>query len=89
MINRKKERQIYRGDVYYADLNPVCGSEQGGLRPVVVLQNDIGNLHSPTVIVAATTGQMNKPNLPTHILLPASENKWLKTPSFCWNISAQ
>ena len=61
-----------RGDVYYADLRPVIGSEQGGIRPVVIIQNDIGNKHSPTVIVAAITSRMNKAKLPTHIELDAS-----------------
>lgn len=58
---------IKRGDIYYADLSPVIGSEQGGLRPVLVVQNDIGNKHSPTVIVSAITSQLGKTNLPTHI----------------------
>ena len=61
-----------RGDVYYADLRPVIGSEQGGIRPVVIVQNDIGNLHSPTIIVAAVTSRLNKAKLPTHIELAAS-----------------
>ena len=56
-----------RGDVYYADLRPVVGSEQGGIRPVLIVQNDIGNKHSPTVIIAAITSRMNKAKLPTHI----------------------
>ena len=60
-----------RGDVYYADLRPVIGSEQGGIRPVVIVQNDIGNLHSPTIIVAAVTSKLNKAKLPTHIELSA------------------
>lgn len=58
-----------RGDVYYADLRPVVGSEQGGIRPVLIVQNDIGNKHSPTVICAAITSKMNKAKLPTHIEL--------------------
>lgn len=62
------ERKIYRGEIYYADLNPVIGSEQGGIRPVLVIQNNKGNAHSPTLIVAAITHQ-KKPNLPTHISL--------------------
>ena len=61
-----------RGDVYYADLRPVVGSEQGGIRPVLIVQNDIGNMHSPTVICAAITSRMNKAKLPTHIELRAS-----------------
>lgn len=56
-----------RGDVYYADLRPVVGSEQGGIRPVLIVQNDVGNRHSPTVICAAITSKMNKAKLPTHI----------------------
>lgn len=58
-----------RGDVYYADLRPVVGSEQGGVRPVLIIQNDVGNKHSPTVICAAITSKMNKAKLPTHIEL--------------------
>ena len=58
---------IRRGDIYYADLRPVVGSEQGGMRPVLIIQNDIGNKHSPTVICAAITSRMNKAKLPTHI----------------------
>ena len=60
-----------RGDVYYADLRPVIGSEQGGIRPVLIIQNDVGNRHSPTVICAAITSKMNKAKLPTHIELNA------------------
>ena len=60
---------IRRGDIYYADLRPVVGSEQGGVRPVLVIQNDVGNKHSPTVICAAITSQMNKAKLPTHVEL--------------------
>lgn len=60
-------KEIKRGDIYYADLNPVVGSEQGGVRPIVVIQNNMGNRHSPTVIVAAITSQMDKGRLPTHI----------------------
>lgn len=58
---------IKRGDIYYADLSPVIGSEQGGLRPVLIIQNDIGNRYSPTVIAAAITSRMSKTRLPTHI----------------------
>lgn len=58
---------IKRGDIYYADLSPVIGSEQGGLRPVLIVQNDIGNRYSPTVIAAAITSRMTKSKLPTHI----------------------
>ena len=62
-----------RGDIYYADLRPVIGSEQGGVRPVLIIQNDVGNKHSPTVICAAITSKMNKAKLPTHIELNASK----------------
>lgn len=58
---------IRRGDIYYADLRPVIGSEQGGIRPVLIIQNDTGNRHSPTVIVAAITSKMSKAKLPTHV----------------------
>ncbi len=64
---------VKRGDIYYADLSPVIGSEQGGLRPVLIIQNDIGNKYSPTVIVAAITSQINKAKLPTHVEISASE----------------
>ena len=60
---------VQRGDIYYADLRPVVGSEQGGVRPVLIIQNDVGNRHSPTVICAAITSQMNKAKLPTHVEL--------------------
>ena len=60
---------IRRGDIYYADLSPVVGSEQGGVRPVLIVQNDVGNRFSPTVIAAAITSQKGKAKLPTHILL--------------------
>ncbi|WP_270810015.1 type II toxin-antitoxin system PemK/MazF family toxin [Hungatella effluvii] len=62
--------RILRGDLYYADLAPVIGCEQGGVRPVLIIQNDVGNLHSPTVIVAAVTSKISKHNLPTHVPLP-------------------
>lgn len=62
-----------RGDVFYADLRPVIGSEQGGIRPVLIIQNDVGNRHSPTVICAAITSKMNKAKLPTHIELRADK----------------
>jgi mRNA interferase MazF len=68
----KQRHGIARGDVFFADLSPVIGSEQGGQRPVVIIQNDVGNQHSPTVIVAPTTAQIAKPKLPTHVGLPAS-----------------
>ena len=63
---------IKRGDIFYADLRPVVGSEQGGVRPVLIIQNDVGNKHSPTVICAAITSKMNKAKLPTHIEIEAS-----------------
>ncbi len=58
---------VHRGEIYYADLSPVVGSEQGGVRPVLIVQNDVGNKHSPTVIAAAITSQREKTRLPTHI----------------------
>jgi mRNA interferase MazF len=64
---------IKRGDIFYADLSPVIGSEQGGVRPVLIVQNDIGNKYSPTVIAAAITSQINKAKLPTHIEISAQE----------------
>ena len=64
---------IKRGEIYYADLSPVVGSEQGGVRPVLVVQNDVGNKFSPTVIAAAITSQLDKAKLPTHITLPAEK----------------
>ena len=69
---------IRRGDVYYADLRPVVGSEQGGIRPVLVIQNDTGNRHSPTIICAAITSRMNKAKLPTHIELSADHYSLVK-----------
>ena len=69
---------IRRGDVYYADLRPVVGSEQGGIRPVLIIQNDIGNRHSPTVICAAITSKMNKAKLPTHVELEATAYHMVK-----------
>ena len=65
------DNQVKRGDIYYADLSPVVGSEQGGVRPVLIVQNDTGNKHSPTVIAAAITSQTGKARLPTHITLAA------------------
>ena len=67
-----------RGDIYYADLRPVIGSEQGGVRPVLIIQNDVGNKHSPTVICAAITSKMNKAKLPTHIELNANKYDMVK-----------
>lgn len=69
---------IRRGDIFYADLRPVIGSEQGGVRPVLIIQNDIGNRHSPTVICAAITSRMNKAKLPTHIAIDAAEYQMVK-----------
>ncbi len=69
---------IRRGDIYYADLRPVVGSEQGGVRPVLVIQNDVGNRHSPTVICAAITSRMNKAKLPTHVELGARRSDMVK-----------
>lgn len=63
--------QVRRGDIFYADLSPVVGSEQGGIRPVLIIQNDVGNRHSPTVICAAVTSRMNKAKLPTHVEVSA------------------
>ena len=71
----KKTFYIRRGDVYYADLSPVCGSEQGGVRPVLVIQNDIGNQKSNTIIVAAISSRIKKTNLPTHVYI--NGNKFL------------
>lgn len=64
---------VKRGDIFYADLSPVIGSEQGGIRPVLIVQNDVGNKYSPTVIITAITSQINKAKLPTHIELPGDE----------------
>ena len=64
---------IKRGEIYYADLSPVVGSEQGGIRPVLIIQNDVGNRYSPTVIAAAITSQRDKSKLPTHISVEASD----------------
>ena len=68
-VRSVKTVNVHRGDIYYADLSPVVGSEQGGVRPVLIVQNDVGNRFSPTVIAAAITSQMNKAKLPTHIEL--------------------
>lgn len=65
--------QIKRGDMFYADLSPVVGSEQGGIRPVLIIQNDLGNKYSPTVIAAAITSQTNKAKLPTHIEIDSKD----------------
>ena len=68
-------QQISRGDIYYADLRPAVGSEQGGIRPVVILQNNVGNRHSPTVIAAPITSRLGKPRLPTHVALDGSAGR--------------
>ena len=65
---------VKKGDLYFADLSPVVGSEQGGVRPVLVVQNNVGNKYSPTIIVAAVTSQKNKANLPTHVEIAADGN---------------
>ena len=72
-MKNSKERFVYRGEVYYADLSPTVGSEQGGCRPVIVLQNDIGNKYAPTTIVAPITSCFTKKSLPTHVALNKSE----------------
>ena len=69
---------IKRGDIFYADLRPVVGSEQGGIRPVIVLQNDAGNKYSPTIICAAITSKMNKAKLPTHVEIDAGKYQIVK-----------
>ena len=69
---------VKRGDIYYADLSPVVGSEQGGIRPVLIVQNDVGNKYSPTVIAAAITSRINKAKMPTHIELTAHEYGLMK-----------
>lgn len=69
---------IRRGDIFYADLRPVVGSEQGGVRPVLIIQNDVGNKHSPTVICAAITSKMNKAKLPTHVELDSKKYDMVK-----------
>ena len=68
------DTNVKRGDIFYADLSPVVGSEQGGCRPVLIVQNDTGNRYSPTVIAAAITSQTNKAKLPTHIALSAPDH---------------
>jgi mRNA interferase MazF len=73
-----KKVTIHRGDIYYADLRPVVGSEQGGIRPVLIIQNDVGNRHSPTIICAAITSKMNKAKLPTHVELDARKYDLMK-----------
>ena len=69
---------VRRGDIYYADLSPVVGSEQGGVRPVLIIQNNVGNRHSPNVICAAVTSRMNKAKLPTHIEISTRDYRIVK-----------
>ena len=69
---------VKRGDIFYADLSPVIGSEQGGIRPVLIVQNDVGNKYSPTIICAAITSQINKAKLPTHIEIDSDRNTLVK-----------
>ena len=78
--------EVHRGEVFYADLSPVVGSEQGGIRPVLIIQNEIGNRHSPTVIAAAITSRQDKNRLPTHISVRAALPR---TVWCCWNRSAR
>ncbi len=78
MAKRGVDMIIRRGDIYYADLRPVIGSEQGGIRPVLIIQNDTGNKHSPTVICAAITSQMHKSKLPTHVEIDSSKYDIIK-----------
>ena len=75
----RPERTVHRGEIYYADLNPVVGSEQGGIRPVLILQNEVGNWFSPIVIVAAMTAKGSKAHLPTHV--PVGTDSGLRRPS--------
>ena len=72
LLEREDIMNIKRGEIYYADLSPVVGSEQGGVRPVLIVQNDVGNKYSPTVIAAAITSKLNKAKLPTHVELTES-----------------
>lgn len=73
IYGENKMNNIKRGDIYYADLSPVVGSEQGGVRPVLIIQNDVGNRYSPTVIAAAITSRMEKTKLPTHIDITSAD----------------
>lgn len=74
ICTNKNELSIHRGDIYYADLSPVVGSEQGGVRPVLIIQNDVGNQYSPTVIVAAITSRTTKAVLPTHVCMKKTQD---------------
>lgn len=78
VVRRVEKVIIRRGDIFYADLRPVVGSEQGGIRPVLIIQNDVGNKHSPTVICAAITSKLNKAKLPTHVELDAKKYDMVK-----------
>ena len=81
--------EVHRGEVFYADLSPVVGSEQGGVRPVLIVQNEIGNRHSPTVIAAAITSRLDKARLPTHINIRRQIPALPRTVWCCWNRSAR
>ena len=81
--------EVHRGEVFYADLSPVVGSEQGGVRPVLIVQNEIGNRHSPTVIAAAITSRLDKARLPTHINIRAADTGLAKDSVCCWSRSAR
>ena len=81
------DNSVKRGDIFYADLSPVVGSEQGGVRPVLIIQNNTGNRHSPTVIAAAITSQTGKAKLPTHIELAAMSYGLPKDSVSCWSRS--
>jgi len=74
--NKIQQKLVHRGEVYYANLQPVVGSEQGGIRPVLIIQNDIGNKYSPTVIAAAITSRKNKSRLPTHVWIGNLPGSW-------------
>ena len=80
--------EVHRGEVFYADLSPVVGSEQGGVRPVLIVQNEIGNRHSPTVIAAAITSRLDKARLPTHINIRAADTGLAKDRSARWTNTA-
>ena len=83
------DNSVKRGDIFYADLSPVVGSEQGGVRPVLIVQNDTGNRHSPTVIAAAITSQTGKARLPTHIEFAAGATGSQRIRWSCWNRSGR
>ena len=84
-----EHKEVKRGEVFYADLSPVVGSEQGGVRPVLIVQNDVGNRHSPTVIAAAITSKQDKTNLPTHYGIKAGTGASRGTAWSCWNRCAR